>query len=413
MRIIIHESIFKPGIFREVEMKATILTILFCGLLISSCNPSKITSPPDLSQATLALTNGTLIDGTGTTPIPDATLIIGGDHILAVGNAPQITIPKDVQVIDLEEAYILPGFINTHVYDAFDAGRLETWAQAGVTTVRDEGLISASATITEALALREQLSVLPQYARLVATGFMITVSGGYGTLEVGSAEEARQMVNLELDKGVDQIKLAIESGYAGVTNLPLFLPDELTAIVDAAHARGTRVSAHVTESKYLAMLLEAGVDDLAHVPAGYILKDQMQELVDKQIYVVPTLTVFEAYGGLRGASSTLGKLVEAGVQIAMGNDYTFIPQNNFDHFELGMPMHEISRMSEAGMTPMQIIVAATRNSAHVCGLEDVLGTLEPGKQADILVITGDPLQDLTALTQVKLVIHNGAIIRQE
>jgi imidazolonepropionase-like amidohydrolase len=108
----------------------------------------------------------------------------------------------------------------------------------------------------------------------------------------------------------------------------------------------------------------------------------------------------------------LGRFVQAGVKIALGNDYTFIPQNNFDHFDLGMPMHEITRMSEAGMTPMQIIVAATRNAAHVCGLEAELGTLEVGKLADILITNGDPLNDLSALTQVQIVIHGGEIIRK-
>jgi imidazolonepropionase-like amidohydrolase len=138
----------------------------------------------------------------------------------------------------------------------------------------------------------------------------------------------------------------------------------------------------------------------------------IEKIIDQDIYVVPTLTVFEAYGGLKGSSYNLGRFVKAGVKIALGNDYTFIPQNNFDHFDLGMPMHEINRMSEAGMTPMQIIVAATRNAAHVCGLEAELGTLQVGKLADILIINGDPLNDLSALTQVKMVIHSGEIIRK-
>jgi imidazolonepropionase-like amidohydrolase len=358
------------------------------------------------------LTNGTLIDGSGAEPVPAATVVIVGERILAAGPTSKVTIPEGVPVIDLAGRYILPGFINAHVHDAYDAGRLVKWAQAGVTTVRDEGIISASPTITEAISLRDQLSASPQYARLISTGYMLTAPGGYGTLEVSSPEMARQTVNLELDQGVDMIKLAVESGYAGVTNLPLLSTDELRAIVESAHARGSRVSAHITEAKYLPQLLEAGVDDLAHVPAGFILKAHVHELVDKGIYVVPTLTVFEAYGGLQSASSTLRELTEAGVQIAMGNDYTQVPQNGFDHFELGMPMHELTRMHEAGMTPMQIIVASTKNAAHGWGLEEELGTLEEGKLADILVVGADPLKNLSALTQVQLVIHSGQVIRR-
>ncbi len=393
-------------------MKPWIVLCLFLSIMISACANTASTSTPDLSQATLALINGTLIDGTGAEPITSATLVMGGDRILAVGPTSQVAIPSGVQVIDLGGATILPGFINAHVHDAYDETRLETWAQAGVTTIRDEGIISGSGQLTRLVALRDQWAISPQYARLVSTGYMLSVPGGYGQLELTSAEDARKQVNMELDAGVDVIKLAMESGYAGVTNLPNFSSERLSAIVEAAHERGRLVTAHITEVKFLEPLLAAGVDDLAHIPNDFILQSQIKQIVEQDIYVVPTLTVFEAYDGLKGSSDNLGRFVKAGVKIALGNDYTFIPQNNFDHFDLGMPMHEITRMSEAGMTPMQIIVAATRNAAHVCSLEAELGTLEVDKQADILIINGDPLNELSALTQVKMVIHDGEIIPQ-
>jgi len=155
------------------------------------------------------------------------------------------------------------------------------------------------------------------------------------------------------------------------------------------------------------------VDDAAHMPWDTIPEALFQQIIDEDIYVVPTLTVFEAYGALAGSSHNLGIFLEAGGKVALGNDYTRIPQNGFDHFDLGMPMHEITRMSEAGATPMQIIVAATLNAAHVCGLEDELGTLEADKIADVLVVNGDPLADLQALTDVQLVIHDGTVIRTQ
>lgn len=393
-------------------MKPWIVLCILLSIVISACaNPSP-TSTPVLSRATLVLTNGTLIDGTGADPIPNATLVIGGDRILAVGPARQVAIPSGVEVIDLGGATILPGFINAHVHDAYDESRLDAWAKAGVTTVRDEGILSGSGKLSRLIALRDQLSGSPQYARLVSAGYILTVPGGYGQLEVISAEDARQQVNMELDAGVNLIKLAMESGYAGVTNLPNFSPEELSAIVEAAHERGRLVTAHITEVKFLEALLEAGVDDLAHIPNDFVSQSQIQQLVEQDVYVVPTLTVFEAYGVLKGSSDNLGRFVKAGVKIALGNDYTFIPQNNFDHFDLGMPMHEITRMSEAGMSPMQIIVAATCNAAHVCGLENELGTLQVGKLADILIVNGNPLDDLSTLTKVKMVIHSGVIIRK-
>ena len=386
-----------------------ILCLSLCIVLSGCANPAPSSTP---AQATLVLTNGRLINGTGADPIPNATLVIGVDRVLAAGPASQVKIPSGVEVIDLGGATILPGFINAHVHDAYDKSRLEAWALAGVTTVRDEGIISGSGQLTRLLALRNQLADSPQYARLVSSGYMLSVPGGYGQLDVTSAEDARQQVNKELEAGVDVIKLAMESGYAGVTNLPNFTAGELSALVEAAHARGRLVTAHITEVKFLERLLEAGVDDLAHIPNDFVLESLIKQLVKQDVYVVPTLTVFEAYGGLKGSSNNLGKFVKAGVKIAMGNDYTYIPQNNYDHFDLGMPMHEITRMSEAGMTPMQIIVAATHNAAHVCGLEAELGTLEVGKLADILIVNSDPLQDLSALAQVKMVIHDGEIIRK-
>jgi imidazolonepropionase-like amidohydrolase len=172
------------------------------------------------------------------------------------------------------------------------------------------------------------------------------------------------------------------------------------------------VTAHITEARYLQQVVDAGVDDAAHIPWDEISPSLVQQMIDQNTYAVTTLTVMDAYGAIQGASKNLGILESAGVRIAMGNDYTRIPQNGFDHFELGMPMHELNLMQAAGLTPMQIIVAATRNAAHVCDLEEELGTLEQGKIADILVLGANPLRDLSALTQVKMVIHNGEIIRQ-
>jgi len=405
-------------------MKLSMIFCLVLGIVFSACVPSSpsattnstssgaTTPSPTNSQASLVLTHGTLIDGTGKEPIIDSTVVIDGDQIIAIGPAAEVSIPAGVEVIDLAGAYLLPGFINAHVHDAYDENRLEAWAQAGVTTVRDEGILSGGGRLTWYMDLRDRLAVSPKYARLVASGYKLSVAGGYGQLDVTSAEDARQQVMMEMDAGVDLIKLAMESGYAGVTNLPNFSPPELQAIVSTAHAGGRLVSAHITQAKFMQMLIDAGVDDLAHIPNDFVSQAMIQQLIKQDIYVVPTLTVFEAYGGLQGSSNNLKKFLEAGVQIAMGNDYTAVPQNHFDHFELGMPMHEIIRMSEAGMTAMQIIVASTRNAAHVCGLEKKLGTLEVGKLADILILDADPLQDLSALTQVKMVIHSGEIIRR-
>jgi imidazolonepropionase-like amidohydrolase len=250
-------------------------------------------------------------------------------------------------------------------------------------------------------------------ARLISVGFGVTVHNGYGDVGacISTPEEARQLVERQFDLGVDLAKVLLEPGIAGVTNLPLLPPETIAAVVAAAHGRGRRVTAHVTRAWALRQVFEAGVDDAAHMPYPSLPDDLIEEMVARGFVITPTLTVLEAYGTLPGTAGNLARFVAAGGQVALGNDYSSLPQNGFDHFELGMPMHEITRMHESGMTPMQIVVAGTKTAARVCGLERDLGTLAAGKIADVLVVDGDPLADLSALTRVRLVVHDGVMIR--
>ncbi len=361
---------------------------------------------------TLALVGGTLVDGTGAKPIEDAVLAIGDrGKIVGVGRRGQMEIPATADVIDVEGATILPGFFNAHVHDAYSAANLEAWARAGVTTVRDEAINQRSVLLKDLILQRDAMWTHPRYARLVSAGWMITAPGGYGQLGVSTAGEASQRVTEEIYSGVDLIKLAVEDGIAGRTDQPVLSAEALQAVVITAHARRKPVSAHVTDARFLQTVVEAGVDDVAHVTWDPVPDSVFRQMIDRHITMVPTITVFEAYGARSGAQANLRRFVALGGEVALGNDYTNVPQNNFPHFELGMPMHEIERMAESGMTTMQIIVAATKNAARVCGLDDELGTLEPGKTADVLVVNGDPLRDLGALTDVRLVIHSGTVIR--
>jgi len=382
---------------------------LFFGLVSCMVTPPRVDVPPG---AKLAIINGTLIDGTGAAAVRNAVLAIGRDgKIVAVGRRGDAPIPKETTVIDVEGATILPGFINAHVHDAYSATNLEAWAAAGVTTVRDEAINRQGVTLADLIARRNGEWNQPQHARLVSAGWMITAPGGYGRLAVASAAEARQRVAEELDAGADLIKVAVEDGIAGRTDLPVLSTEALAAAVAAAHEHGKRVSAHVTDARFLQTVVAAGVDDAAHATWDSASVDLLREMISRRIAMVPTLTVFDAYNSLTGAQANVRRFIALGGEVALGSDYTDIPQNDFPHFELGMPMHEIECMAGAGLTAMQIIVAATRNAARVCGLGEELGTLEVGKTADVLVVEGDPLRNLAALTNVRLVIHLGEIIR--
>jgi imidazolonepropionase-like amidohydrolase len=396
-------------------MKSLEIILTVVSLVLSvQCGKSDNTVAPAAEMETLALVNGSLVDGTGAARIPDAAVVIDKGGIVAAGPRAGVTIPPGARTVDVRGGTILPGFINAHVHDGFEAGNLQTWAQAGVTTVRDMEILSPAPSMAELsarMALRRTSLSEPGNARLVSTGYMITVPGGYGRTYITTPDEARNRVRELLSQGADVIKLSLETGYAGVSNMPLLTRAEIDAVVAEAHAQGKWVTCHITQAGYLQELVEAGVNDAGHMPYDYIPDELIQHMVADGFIIVPTLTVLEAFGVLSGTSDNLRRFVAAGGQAALGNDYTNVPQNGFNHFDPGMPMHEITRMSEAGMTPMQIVVAATRNGARVCGLERDLGTVEAGKIADILVVNGDPLRDLSSLTRVRLVVHDGIIIR--
>jgi imidazolonepropionase-like amidohydrolase len=367
------------------------------------------TAPLAVQAADLALVNATLIDGTGADPLVDAVLLIKADRIAAVGQREKINFAAETKIIDLQGATILPGLINAHVHFAYDERSLETWALAGITTVRDEGIIS-NKPLADLLQFRDKTRANPKYARLVSAGYMTTVPGGYGDLFVSSAEEARQKALEELETGVDLLKISLEDGYAGKSGLPKLTDEEIAAIVAVAHARGTRVSGHITQGAYLERMVKAGVDDVAHIPYDYLNPEVLKSMIAKDIYFIPTFTVFRNYGApVSQCVANLRKFLELGGQAALGNDYGGGP----GEFEAGLPFYEIEKMTEAGMTPMQVIVASTLNAAHVSNLEKDLGTLEPGKYADILVVNGNPLEDLQVLKDVRLVIHSGVVIRDE
>jgi imidazolonepropionase-like amidohydrolase len=344
---------------------------------------------------------GRLIDGAGGEPAPDRALVILGDRIVALGAREAVAIPADAEIIELPDATILPGFINTHVHNSYGRRTRAAWAQAGVTTVRDLG----ERLGVPWFSLRDSLNQHPELARVVAVGPLVTVSGGYpiagmnfSSLTVESPEDARRKVSQLIEDGADAIKITLTFGRAPTLSL-----EQATAIVEVAHERGIPVTVHATEVQALERALEAGADDIAHLVTERVPDQLIQRMVRQGVSWVPTLEAMEGRG-----LENLKRFVQAGGVVAMGNDAGYLSD-----LEMGMPLREILWMAKAGMTPSQIIVSATRDAALVCRREATLGTLEIGKLADVLVVDGDPLQDLRALQRVRLVIHGGTIIRDE
>ena len=374
---------------------------------------STATPTPRASPPTLAVVNGTLIDGTGADPIGDAALIVQGERIVAIGPRSSINIPENAQIIDVQGATILPGFFNAHVHGAYNAEKLAAWAQEGVTTVRDLG----ARQWPPSQALLDRVEQDNRYARLISGGIFITPPGGYPIAVFGgngktisTTEEAPFAVNEMLDQGADVIKISLESGQIFGRQIPMLTTEQVKAIVATAHQRGTRVSAHATVTKDLQRAIDEGVDDVAHMIVDPINDDLIEAMIARDMTWEPTIELWKNVGQGQDiiVIDNLRRYAAAGGKVALGTDF----EGYTTPFQLGMPTKEIAWMSEAGMTPMQIIVAATQNAAHVSNVENDLGTLEAGKIADVLIVQGDPLQDLTALSDVLYVIHNGEVIRQ-
>jgi imidazolonepropionase-like amidohydrolase len=394
-------------------IKTVLLTVMAAIPLMALYHYSQAGSM-GTAEEIIALINGWIIDGTGAEPVKDGVLLIRGNRISAVGSKAEVVIPAGARVVDLAGAFVLPGFFNTHVHRGYSERHLKAWAQSGVTTVRDLGAVYRE----DLFARRDQLGRDNHNARLVAAGPMLTVPHGYpaavfhraeGFL-LESSDDIHEKVTALLEGGADLLKISLESGGLWRLTLPTFSPEQAAQLVKLAHDRGKRVSAHIMVARDLAHAVAAGVDDIAHMAADPVGDDVIQQMVAQKIFWVPSLELYTCIPAryLPQALHNLDKFRQAGGQVALGTDFAGYRCK----FELGMPLKEMRLMGRAGMTPMQIIVAATKNSAYVCGLEKELGTLTVGKLADVIVVKGNPLKDLGQLANVGLVIKNGEILPQ-
>ncbi len=366
------------------------------------------------------LRGATLIDGTGAPPLPDAAIAIRSGRIEWAGPAADLVFAPETPVRDLHGATVLPGFVNAHAHTSdLDIDELRAWTRAGVTTLRDLGGPRDAILLRGAeLASRDD----PTLPRLLVAGPIITVPGGhpipvYGpsdrALAVNDAQDAVAQTNDLLDDGAMVIKVAV-SGRSDVT-WPELTNEELRAITDAAHARGARVSAHVDRAVALRRAVEHGIDDAAHMPRDSVPDDVWALMVERGVALVPTIHVYEQLAEARGIGDewrrttqpvmydNLRRFVASGGNLALGDDY------GNPGVPLGMPLPELRHWLAAGLGPLEAITAATGGGAAVCDLEDQLGRIQPGYLADVLVVQGDPLADITALERPLLVLRSGQV----
>jgi imidazolonepropionase-like amidohydrolase len=404
-----------------------------------------------------------LIDGKSQTAVNNAVVLIENDKITAVGSALQI--PADSKVIDLGDSTLLPGFIDahTHLLSEMDGTNLTLQdvemlrivatqstarrallgaklgredLEAGITTVRDLG----NSGVNGDVALRDAINNgwLPGPRIVAATRALAAPGGQFGQLTpeaqpiieqeyaiIHGPESARQAVRQALYDGANCIKVIANGSPANVTL------GEMKAIVEEAHTAGVKVAAHAIGNKATRIAAEAGVDSIEH---AYIVPDDVLKMMaEKHIFLVPTdgtvQTFLDMTFGTRQPSaeekSRMEKLYQPfvershdrlrrarkmGVPIASGSDmYLTMPKLNRGQASLLV----FEAYSEAGMTPMEIIQAATHNGAELLGMADRIGTLESGKLADIIGVPGDPLKDVKALERAQFVMKGGVIVKNE
>ncbi|UCC73917.1 MAG: amidohydrolase family protein [Gemmatimonadota bacterium] len=419
------------------KLCVTLLLIALAGCAVDSTRV-----PADA----LVIRNGTVIDGTGNEPIADGIVVVQGDRIVAVGEAVGIEIPPSAGVFDAGGGAIMPGVINAHTHSTAEPAVRRAFLTDGVTTVCNVGTSIDRLSRFEEGSVPEGLS-----ARGFWAGPIITAPGGYPgpvygsqfSYEVATPEEARDAVAGLLDGGASMVKIALAPGDPR-DPWPILDLRQVQAIVEEAHSRGALVRAHVFEP-YLVedIVLPAAVDVIEHSPFPILSAEEetsvlqsddpptelfdivapeferlLARVVEQGIVMVPTLdahigTLYEKTDRSRVEQIVVDVHVEAvrrfhalGGALALGDDYGANPD-----VESGMPLTEMKLLLAAGLTPLQVIEASTRNAAFVCGQGDRLGTLEPGKLADIIIVDGNPLTDLDAMDRVLAVIKGGELAR--
>jgi len=361
------------------------------------------------SGRSIVLSGGRLIDGNGGAPMEDADVVIRSDRIVAVGPRGTVPIPAGATVLDVRGRTVLPGFMNVHAHYTHIVSNMLEWGREGVTTIRDLVSLEWGLYVSGKNYLAQNAGD-PRLPRILFAGLCLDVPGGRPRTNgffLTSIDDARAKVNYLLDNGVGVIKVYLEDGSLFGETWSVMPPEMLRAIVETAHARNVRVSAHVQELWCLVLALDCGVDDIAHsILDREIPGDVIERMIRMDTYLVPTLEIYYRLsppGVIETAKANLRRLNDAGAPIAVGTDFE-------PGLETGMPSTEMLLMRQCGMTPMQIIVAATKHGAHVCGLDSELGTIESGKIADVLVVDGDPLTDLNVLKNNRvLVLHDGRV----
>ncbi len=423
-------------------------------LLIVSAGVSPAQQSLPIPQVTV-IRAGKLVNVDAGRVLTNQMLVVRGGVIEAIGE--NLAVPAGATVIDLSKMTVLPGLIDchTHLADTGDGEPLHVLQRtsaetayaaipnarltllAGFTTVRDVGVYRAFNDVALRDAIAKEIVIGP---RMFVAGAYITISEGAGAMtglapdiqlpwdlhygEANSPWEVRQKVRLLAHRGADHIKILSTGAVLTHGSNPKsieFTPEELQAAVDEARNFGLRVEAHAHAAEGIKNAIRAGVASIEHATLiddeGIALAKEHGTYLDMDIYdeeciqdaakenktPADFLEHDRDLGEIQRRNFT--KAVRAGVKMSFGTDAGVCPH--------GINARQFAFMVKYGMTPMQAIQSATSNAADLLGKSNLLGSLQPGKYADMIAVSGDPLENIRVLENVKFVMKEGKVYKQE
>jgi imidazolonepropionase-like amidohydrolase len=409
------------------------------------------------AQQTTVLRAARLIDGTGAPTVTNAAIVVTGDRIVAVGPAASVAVPAGARVVDLGDVTLLPGFIDAHTHII---GRMLGDPLADLAVVKDYPSYGAIAGVANArntlmagfttirvvgssnfddMALRQAITDgrVPG-PRMQNAGHSIGITGGHcdengfrpGLIQLGPADgvadgpdQIRTAVRYQVKGGADVIKTCATGGVLSegdAVGATQYTYEEMKAIVDEARKLERKVAAHAHGTEGIKIAVRAGVSSIEH--GSFLDEEGARLMAQKGTYLVPTMMAGEAVeqfaktGVLKGLRAE--KALAAGAQmrkatklavanrvpIALGTDAGVIPH--------GTNAREFGLMVEwGGMTPMASLTAGAMNAAKLLGWEAKVGSLAPGKFADIVAVPGDPLADIHVTERVNFVMKGGVVYK--